>query len=134
MCSVAPINRYESNVLCSTNFVRQASVFFLEPSVCQLRIAHILRAELTLRKGSDGGTDVVVLNECCEWMAELIVDHLQNPEEAPVFFVDLDPVIAWITVLPMKEIVVLLDPEMDSSVIVTEEAISVPDSVWHGVG
>ena len=101
---------------------------------CGLGIARILRAELTLRKGSDGGTDVVVLNECCEWMAELIVDHLQNPEEAPVFFVDLDPVITWITVLPMKEIVVLLDPEMDSSVIVTEEAISVPDSVWHGVG
>ena len=101
---------------------------------CGLGIARILRAELTLRKGSDGGTDVVVLNECCEWMAEPIVDHLQKLEEAPVFFVDLDPVIAWITVLPMKEIVVLLDPEMDSSVIVTEGTISVPDSVWHGVG
>ena len=85
-------------------------------------------------KGSDGGTDVVVLNECCEWMTEPIVGHLQKPEEAPVFFVDLDPVIAWITVLPMKEIVVLLDPEMDSSVIATEGAISVPDAVWHGAG
>ena len=101
---------------------------------CGLGIARILRAELTLRKGSDGGTDVVVLNECCEWMAEPIVGHLQKLEEAPVFFVDLDPVIAWITVLPMKEIVVLLDPEMDSGVIVTEGAISVPDPVWHGAG
>ena len=85
-------------------------------------------------KGSDGGTDVVVLNECCEWMAEPIVGHLQKPEEAPVFFVDLDPVIAWIAVLPMKEIVVLLNPGMDSSVVVTEGAITVPDSVRHGAG
>ena len=85
-------------------------------------------------KGSDGGTDVFVLNECCEWMTEPIVGHLQKPEEAPVFFVDLDPVIAWIAVLPMKEIVVLLNPEMDSGVIVTEGAISFPDPVWHGAG
>jgi hypothetical protein len=101
---------------------------------CGLALARTLRAELTPRKGSDGGTDVVVLNECSEWMTEPIVGHLQKLEEAPVFFVDLDPVIAWIAVLPMKEIVVLLNPGMDSGVVVTEGATTVPDSVRHGAG
>ena len=42
---------------------------------CSLVIARNLRAELMPHKGSDGGTDVVVLNECCEWMTEPIVGH-----------------------------------------------------------
>ena len=100
---------------------------------CGLALARTLRAELTPRKGSDGGTDVVVLNECSEWMTEPIVGHLQKPEEAPVFFVDLDPVTAWIAVLPMKELVVWIEG-MDSGVMVTEGAIAVPDSVRHGAG
>ena len=84
-------------------------------------------------KGSDGGTDVFVLNECCEWMTEPIVGHLQKPEEAPVLFVDFDPVTAWIAVLPMKELVVWIEG-MDSGVMVAEGAIAVPDSVRHGEG
>ena len=85
------------------------------------------------RKGSDDGTDVVVLNECSEWMSEPIAGHLQKPEEAPVLFVDFDPVTAWIAVLPMKELVVWIKG-MDSGVVVTEGAIAVPDSVRHGAG
>ena len=97
------------------------------------------------RKGSDDGTDVVVLNECSEWMSEPhfceslkrrtdvnCLGHTQKPEEAPVLFVDFDPVTAWIAVLPMKEFVVLLNPGMDSGVVVTEGATTVPDSVRHG--
>ena len=75
-----------------------------------------------------------MLNERSEWMSEPIVGHLQKPEEAPVLFVDFDPVTAWIAVLPMKELVVLLNPGMDSGVVVTEGAIAVPDSVRHGAG
>ena len=85
------------------------------------------------RKESDDGTDVVVLNECSEWMTEPIVGHLQKFEEAPVFFVNLDPVTAWIAVLAMKELVVWIEG-MDSGVVVTEGAMTVPDSVRHGAG
>ena len=45
-----------------------------------------------------------------------------------------DPVTAWIAILPMKELVVLLNPGMDSGVMVTERAIAVPDPVRHGAG
>ena len=86
------------------------------------------------RKGSDDGTDVVVLNECSEWMGEPREDgHLQKPEEAPVLFFDFDPVTAWIAVLPMKVLVVWIEG-MDSGVTATEGTIAVPDSVRHGAG
>ena len=34
MCSVAPFNRYASNVLCSTDFVRQTGAFFFLNQAC----------------------------------------------------------------------------------------------------
>ena len=75
-----------------------------------------------------------MLNERSEWMSEPVVGHLQKPEETPVLFVDFDPVTAWIAILPMKELVVLLNLGMDSGVMVTERAIAVPDPVRHGAG
>ena len=113
---------------------RQSNSTGQTEGIRQHKIGHSPSASIqSYRKGNDDGTDVVVLNECCEWMSEPIVGHLQKPEEAPVLFVDFDPVTAWIAVLPMKELVVWIEG-MDSGVMVTEGAIAVPDSVRHGAG